>query len=93
MAASISSSINLLKRPACAVAPANEEQCTPGLVVQPVTLGAPRGNEGPAQQEPAQEQTQVRLVSAHGTCLVDRAPQWKERTPHVHVVPGCPQYE
>ena len=56
MAASISNSINSLECHVCTVAPANEEQCAPGLVLQPVTLGAPRRNEGPAQQEPMQDQ-------------------------------------
>ena len=52
MAASILTSINLLEHPARVVAPANEEQRAVGLVVQPVTLGALCGNEGPVQQEP-----------------------------------------
>ena len=56
MAASVSSSINLLECPTCIVAPANEEQRAPGLVVQLVTLGVPCGNKFPAQLEPTQEQ-------------------------------------
>ena len=52
MAASVTSSIDLLEPPARAIAPANEGQCAPGLVVQPVTLGVPHDIEGPAQWEP-----------------------------------------
>ena len=55
MAASISSSINLLERPACIVAPANEYQCALGLVAQLFALRAPRSGKGLAQHEPAQE--------------------------------------
>ena len=47
MAASVASSIDLFDHHACAVAPANEGQRAPGLVVQPVALGAPRGLESP----------------------------------------------
>ena len=56
MAASVASSIDSLEHPSCVIARANEGQCPPGLVVQPVALGAPHNMEGPAQWEPAQEQ-------------------------------------
>ena len=56
MKVSVTSSVDLLEHPAHTVAPANEEQCALGLVVQPVTLGAPHENKGAAQQEPVQEQ-------------------------------------
>ena len=56
MAASMTSSINWLKHPMYAIASANEEQHTLGLVVQPVTLEALHGIEGTAQCEPTQEQ-------------------------------------
>ena len=52
MAANVASSINLLEYPAHAIALSNEEQCALGLVAQQVTLGAPRGMEGPVQWEP-----------------------------------------
>ena len=51
MAASVASSAELFDCPACAVAPANEGQRTPGLVVQLVALGVPRGIEGAMQTE------------------------------------------
>ena len=69
MAASISSSINLLECPMHLFAPANEEQRAPGLVAQLVTLRAPRGGEGLAQQEPAQDQG-VGKVGWHAPCAL-----------------------
>ena len=53
MSASVTSSIDSLEHPVHTVAPTNEEQCTPGLVVQPVALGVLCGAEGPTQLEPA----------------------------------------
>ena len=49
MAASIASSVKSGERPARIIAPANEGQLAPGLVVQPVALGAPHSMEGIAQ--------------------------------------------
>ena len=51
MAVSVASLAESFDHPTHAVAPANEEQCTLGLMVQPVALGAPHGMEGPAQLE------------------------------------------
>ena len=56
MAASIASSAKSGECPTHAIAPANEGQRAPGLVVQLVALGAPHGMEGAAQPEHAQEQ-------------------------------------
>ena len=53
MAASIASLVELFDRPTCVVAPANEGQRAPGLVVQPVALGVPCVMEGTAQPEHA----------------------------------------
>ena len=49
MAASIASSAESFDRPACAITPANEGQHAPGLVVQPVALGAQHSTEGITQ--------------------------------------------
>ena len=67
MAASVTSSIDLLEHPVRAVAPANEGQCTPGLVVQPVALGARCNIEGSVQRDPKQEQG-MGEVGRHPVC-------------------------
>ena len=80
MAASVASSAKSLDRPVRAIAPANEGQRAPGLVVQPVALGAPCGREGAAQPERAQEQGagEVGRHAAHANShLVGRNPQWE----------------
>ena len=51
MAASVPSLAESFDHPACAVTPANEGQHAPGLVVQPVALGAPHSMEGAMQPE------------------------------------------
>ena len=53
MTASVASLAELFDCPVHAVAPTNEGQCAPGLVVQLVALGAPRGMESATQPEHA----------------------------------------
>ena len=69
MAVSIASSAESGEQPARVVAPASEGQRAPGLIVQPVSLGEPRGTTRSVSAVRAQEQDTGKL----GRCAA-RAP-------------------